>query len=104
MGVNQHIPSFMCGPLQDYAFEACGCGEFEPEEAVPPSLSGTEGNDEDEEQDLLGTEGNDEDEKQDAPCASFTTKDTCKEDKSCKWEKKKEECQDKKRHLRREQR
>jgi hypothetical protein len=107
MGVNKDIPTFMCGPMQGYAFEACGCGEFNPDFEVPQEVP------EDEEQDAPGfsfptkdipqeTEPPTllEDEEQDSPCALFTKKDSCKEDKSCKWKKKEEECQDKSRHLR----
>lgn len=29
-GKNGLIPGFMCGPLQDYAYDKCGCGPFNP--------------------------------------------------------------------------
>lgn len=29
-GKDNLIPGFMCAPLQDYAYEICGCGEFNP--------------------------------------------------------------------------
>jgi hypothetical protein len=29
-GLNGMIPSFMCGPLQDFTESACGCGQFNP--------------------------------------------------------------------------
>ena len=29
-GNNGYIPWFMCGPLQDFTYSACGCGEFNP--------------------------------------------------------------------------
>jgi hypothetical protein len=30
-GMHGMTPSFMCGPLQNYAEERCGCGDFHPE-------------------------------------------------------------------------
>jgi hypothetical protein len=30
-GYNGLIPWFMCGPLQDFTYQACGCGEFNPD-------------------------------------------------------------------------
>ena len=32
-GLNGRIPSFMCVPLQNYAFSVCGCGECKPNPA-----------------------------------------------------------------------
>ena len=31
------IPWFMCGPLQDYAYSICGCGEFNPDCKADPT-------------------------------------------------------------------
>ena len=38
-GKNGLIPGFMCAPLQDFSYEKCGCGEFNPNSPVasPPT-------------------------------------------------------------------
>lgn len=36
-GRNGRIPWFMCGPLQDYAYDVCGCGEYNPDCIADPT-------------------------------------------------------------------
>eukprot|EP00980_Cylindrotheca_fusiformis_P002675 scaffold624_cov150-Cylindrotheca_fusiformis.AAC.8 len=36
-GLHGLIPGYLCGPLQDYASEACGCGEHNPECVEDPA-------------------------------------------------------------------
>ena len=38
-GKNGLVPGFMCAPLQDFSYEKCGCGEFNPDSPVasPPT-------------------------------------------------------------------
>eukprot|EP00980_Cylindrotheca_fusiformis_P007503 scaffold1559_cov114-Cylindrotheca_fusiformis.AAC.8 len=35
-GRNQWISGFMCGPLQDYAYDKCGCGPYNPNSNTQP--------------------------------------------------------------------
>lgn len=104
MGINKEIATFMCGPLQDYAYEVCGCGEFHPamgdfievpDDKVPESLKEeAAAADEAEAASVASAEESDDD-----SCSSLTTKDSCGDNKSCKWEKKDKICEDKKRRL-----
>jgi hypothetical protein len=127
MGVNRDIDDYMCGPLQDYAFDVCGCKELQPkgddktdkakekEQDAPNEDKKTEEQEkeqnapnEDKKTEEKEKEQNapNEDKKADgaevkASCASFKTEDKCED--LCKWEKKKKKCKDQKRRLRGEQ-